>query len=175
MVCAMPADPGELSRLTALGVAPDGVQKFANAGQEINKMFLQLSAGAVRNMGAREPGSVISLFKNAYPNLETQPGAAQLMINALKMQAQWKIDESTAAGNWAQAQKDNALTTGAQNYRGMDTFQNWFSQTHDQHDYWRAAAAMSDRPPIAWSGLNDAQRQRVYDLIPPGSTFQADN
>lgn len=67
--------------LSALGTPPNAVKSFLGtnpaAGDALNKLFLQFSSQAVRQMGAREPGSVIQLFARAYPNLETQPRAAR--------------------------------------------------------------------------------------------------
>ena len=162
--------------LSGLGVDNDSIKRFLGtdpaAGDELNKLFLQFSAGAVRQMGAREPGSVISLFAKAFPNLETMPNAALLMTNALRMQAQWKMDRANAADSWALNQQRNAGPTG-ENYQGMKGFEASFGKSNDPRDYWRAAAAMSNEPDIAWRGLDDAGKQRIFDLIPPGAQFRA--
>jgi hypothetical protein len=161
--------------LSSLGVDSDSIKRFMGtdptAGDELNKLFLQFSAGAVRQMGAREPGSVISLFAKAFPNLETTPGAALLMTNALRMQAQWKMDRANAADAWALNQQRNAGPTG-ENYQGMKGFEDAFGKTNDPRNYWRAAAAMSNEPDIAWRGLDDAGKKQVFDLIPPGAQFR---
>jgi hypothetical protein len=162
--------------LAGLGVPQDSIQQFLgtdpSAGDALNKLFLQFSAGAVRNMGAREPGSVISLFAKAYPNLETMPHAAELMNNALRMQAQWKQDRANAAEQHALDQQRGMGQFG-ENYKGMLGFEQKFGQSNDPRHYWRAAAAMSNEPDIAWAGASAADKQRIYDLIPPGNTYRA--
>jgi hypothetical protein len=162
--------------LAGLGVSQDSIQQFLgtdpSAGDALNKLFLQFSAGAVRNMGAREPGSVISLFAKAYPNLETMPHAAELMNNALRMQAQWKADRTNAAEQHALDQQRGMGQFG-ENYKGMLGFEQKFGQSNDPRHYWQAAAAMSNEPDIAWSGASAADKQRIYDLIPPGNTYRA--
>jgi len=163
--------------LAALGMSDKDVQDRwfgvnPSTGDALNKLFLQLSSTAVRGMGAREPGSVIKLFAKAYPNLETQPHAVELMTNALRMNAQWNVDKAAAADRELQTQIQGRGPSGA-NFRGLYGFDDAFKKSNDPELYWRAAAAMSSEPSIAWRGLTDAQKQQVYDLIPPGSTFQA--
>jgi hypothetical protein len=52
--------------LKDLGVSDDQIKGFLNtdvaAGQILQKKFVELSAAALRTMGAREPGSVIQMF-----------------------------------------------------------------------------------------------------------------
>jgi hypothetical protein len=161
--------------LSSLGVPDQSVSAFLgtdpSAGDALNKLFLQFSSAAVRQMGAREPGSVISLFAKSYPNLETQPHAAELMTNALRMQAQWKQDRANAAEQWALDQQRNMGNFG-QNYRGLLGFEQQFANSNNPRDYWRAAAAMSNEPSIAWQGLSADQKQRVFGLIPAGTQFR---
>lgn len=162
--------------LSSLGVSDANVQLFTgtdpSAGDALNKLFLQMSAGAVRQMGAREPGSVISLFSKAYPNLATNPHAAELMANALQMQARFKVDMANAADQWLLDQQKNMGQLG-QNYRGLLGFEQAFAKEHSPRDYWRAAAAMSNEPDIAWKGASDAEKHQIYALIPPGSVYRA--
>ena len=160
--------------MEGLGVPADRVKQFTGidtaAGGALNKLFLQFSADAVRTMGAREPGSVISMFKNAYPNLESDPNAANLMNNYLRMQAQWKFDRANAAEAWNRNQQQNAGSFG-ENYRGLEGFDKSFDQTNSPEYYFRAAAAMSGDTKLAWANTSDADKQRIYDLIPPGRTW----
>jgi hypothetical protein len=128
-------------------------------------MFLKFSADAVRQMGAREPGSVISLFAKAFPNLETMPEAAELMNNALRMQAQWKTDRANAAEQWALQQQKGMGPTG-ENYQGMLGFEKQFGQTNNPRDYWLAARAMSHNQTDVWNGLSADQKAHVLSLIP---------
>ncbi len=160
--------------LSRMGVSDANIETFAHtnpaAGDELNKLFLKFSAGAVREMGAREPGSVIALFGRAFPNLETQPHAAEMMNNALMMQSKWYQDRANAA---EQRDLQQRATMGqfGENYQGLHGFRDQFNQANDPHDYWRAAAAMSQEKDIAWKGLSPAEAQKVYQQIMPGRQF----
>jgi hypothetical protein len=161
--------------MSALGVPDSIVNRFSHpeAGDDLNKLFLQYTSGVVRGMGAREPGSVINMFQRNYPNLETHPQAAQLMVQALRMQSRWAADRATAAQQWANNQRLNMGQYG-EKYQGMAGFEDAFDKTNNYHDYWRAAAAMANEPDIAWKGLNEAGQHRVFNLIPAGSMFYND-
>jgi hypothetical protein len=164
--------------LNGLGVSDDNIQTLLHtnpaAGDELTKLFLQFSAGAVRQMGAREPGSVISLFAKAYPNLETVPNAAELMTNALRMRAQWQQDRADAAEKW-NVEQQKGMGPFGQNYQGMNLFEKQFSQSNNPRDYWKAAQAFSigDKAEAqkAWQGMSEAEQHRVFALIPPGRKF----
>jgi muramidase (phage lysozyme) len=160
--------------LSTFGVPEDRLKQFVgtnpSAGDTLNKLFLKFSADAVRQMGAREPGSVISLFSKAYPNLETMPHAAELMTNALRMQAQWKQDRANAAEQWETGQRRGMGQFG-ENYAGFSGFEKQFADSNNPRDYWRAAAAMSNEREVAWRDASPTERQRVYDRIPAGATY----
>jgi hypothetical protein len=175
--------------LRSLGVPEDKVFNFLGVktteGATLNKQFLQLSSAAVLELGKHEAGSVLSQFVNAYPSLESDPGAALLMTNALRMQAQWKIDRANAAETYERDQQANSGPFG-QNYKGLAGFDAAFAKTNDVHDYWRAAAAVSGvqgaEPAtlqkfsnLAWRGTSDADKQRIYDHIPAGRQFVGDD
>jgi hypothetical protein len=158
--------------LSALGAPEENVKALLgtnpSAGDELNKLFMKFSADAVRQMGAREPGSVISMFAKAYPNLETMPNAALMMTNALRMQSQWAQDRANAAEQWNIGQQRQMGRFG-ENYQGMQGFEKQFSQTNGPRDYWKAAAAMSGDGQIAWDGTSREEKQRILALIPPGA------
>jgi hypothetical protein len=176
--------------LKFLGVSDDNVKKFlggtdTTAGGALQKLFLTFSSGAVRDLGSHEAASVLGQFARAYPSLESDPAAAQLMTNALRMQAQWKIDRADAAERWEMNQQQNKGAFG-QNYKGLAGFDESFNKTNDYRDYWRAAAAMSASAlpaataaksvaaGVAWKGISPGspEEQRIYDRIPAGRTFR---
>lgn len=161
----------EASRiLSALGVPDDQVLGMrAEQGQEAQKLFLTLSAQAVRNMGAREPGSVISLFAHAYPNLETQPGAVKLMTNMLYMQGKRAQDEYLMAEN-QHAQAVAALGSGRPYQPLGPALAEFNNGAHSSENYLRAAQAMAgDR--AAWSGLSRDQAEALAQLVPAGVQY----
>jgi hypothetical protein len=161
--------------MDSIGVPRSLVERFTHPqyGDDLNKLFLQYTSAEVRAMGAREPGSVISLFQANYPNLETHPQAAQLMVNALRMQSQWAADRSAAAQQWVADQRKNMGQFG-ENYQGLTGFENSFNKTNNPHDYWRAAAAMAGEKDVAWKGLDEAGQHRVFAFIPKGEKFVDD-
>ena len=162
------------SILQSLGVDPDKIKNSflgidPTAGQLLNKRFLELSAGAVRAMGAREPGSVINLFKNAYPSLESTPDTITLQTNAIAMDRLRATHEADAK---AQYYRDS-LSQNQQDptqYRGLNGFDKQFNATNDPQQYLHAAEAMSMRPE-AWKGSSSDQQQNIYNLIPSGKHF----
>jgi hypothetical protein len=95
--------------LSALGVSEDNVKAFTAmdpaAGDVMNKQFVTLAAQQTRLMGAREPGSIVQLFRGANPNFETQPEAVQLMGNVYQGLAQRALD----VRNHVRAYTDSAL------------------------------------------------------------------
>lgn len=156
--------------LQGLGVAPDWVKQNITdvaAGDVIQKNFLSQSAEAVRQMGAREPGSVISLFNRAYPRLETQPNAINLMQNIFQMQGQRQQDEFRLAQQ-QHAGAVNAVSQG-QPYEPLSKFTaNFAIGSNSAVNYLKAAQAMSDDS-VAWQGVRDPAT--VVSLIPKGTHF----
>lgn len=159
--------------LIGLGISPDTVaQKITNvaSGDVIQKNFLIQSASAVRQLGAREPGSVIALFSKAYPNLETQPQAVRLMENVFLMNAQ-RDKDALALANGFYAQNQAGLA-GGKPYQPLSRFEADFnSGAHSAGNYLRAAQIMSgDRS--GWSSLKtQAAQDAIWALIPPGEQF----
>lgn len=157
--------------LSQIGADPKTVQQYLTnpaSGDVINKMFLMQSSAAVRAMGAREPGSVLQLFGRAYPSLETQPDAINLMENVFKMQAQRAQDRLGQAQQFQNQQLNNVQA--GKSYSPLTNFETQFNTgTNSATNYLKAAEAMSGRT-TAWKGLNPQQQTAVWSLIPAGTT-----
>lgn len=115
----------------ALGFDPHsipGVDSKDNtaAGEALNKVFLQTTANAVRVMGAREPGSVISMFKAAYPSLDVRPETAKLMLNLIDQQYQRDIDRVQTAGKFLKNNPSGYISTD---------FDAYFNDKHPVEEY----------------------------------------
>jgi hypothetical protein len=141
------------------------------SGQILQKKFLELSSAAARNMGAREPGSVISMFAKAYPNLGTDEKAVRLQTNALymdRLRAQRLAEEKT---NHLNASVNDYQQSGQ--YRGLKGFNENFNKAHNPETYLSAAEAMSGVPQ-GWQRVKDPRQQSlVIGMIPSGSTFMS--
>ena len=161
--------------LKGLGVSDEKIGDLLKtdvaSGQILQKKFLELSSAAARNMGAREPGSVIQMFAKAYPNLGTDEKAVRLQTNALymdRLRAQRLAEEKT---NHISDSVNEFQQTGQ--YRGLKGFNEDFNKRHNPETYLSASEAMSGVPQ-AWQRIKDPrQQQAVADLIPSGSTFMA--
>ena len=68
--------------------------------QAFQKNATQLSTSAARTMGAREPGSVIAMFKNAYPNAELTSNALNAMFTQIQGLNDYKTSRQSAADQW---------------------------------------------------------------------------
>jgi hypothetical protein len=155
--------------LTAAGVGADAVKNIAGINpadaDAFNKQALRLSAEAVRGMGAREPGSVISLFSRAYPNLETQPQALDLMTNMLALQAQRAQDRRNfVLGRFNQPDGNS--------YGAVSQAQADFDRQSPAVAYLHAAEAMTQGYQAqAWGGAAPAELQQILKLIPTGRAY----
>src|SRR5207302_1752771 len=69
-------------------------------GQMLLKTFVTLATKAAREMGAREPGSVILLFQQNYPNMGMDPDAIRGLTNKIRMEVYRKLDHATAMDAW---------------------------------------------------------------------------
>jgi hypothetical protein len=161
--------------LKAAGVRDDQINEFlktdVTAGQLLQKKFLELSAGAARGMGAREPGSVIQLFAKAYPNLGTDPQAVTLQTNALHMdrlRAQQLAQEKT---NYLNDSINGVQGTGK--YRGLKGFNEAFNKSHPPEAYLSAAEAMSGAGEPWTRVTSNAERNAIIRFIPPGRRYLA--
>jgi hypothetical protein len=162
--------------LKAGGVSDDKINEFlktdVTAGQLLQKKFLELSAGAARGMGAREPGSVIQMFAKAYPNLGTDRGAVTLQTNALYMDRLRTQQLAQDKTNYLNESVNGVQRTGQ--YRGLRGFNEQFAKTHGPETYVRAAEAMSGPNYIQWDKIKStAERNAIVNLIPPGHQFYA--
>jgi hypothetical protein len=111
------------------------------SGQILQKKFVELSAAAARTMGAREPGSVISMFAKSYPNLGTDPQAITLQTNALymdRLRSQHLAEQKTNFLN----DSINGVQ-GSGQYRGLRGFNEAFNRSNPAENYLHAAEAMS--------------------------------
>jgi hypothetical protein len=155
-LAALNVDPKSIEGL--LGINPADADAF-------QKQALRLSTQAVRLMGAREPGGVISMFTRIYPSLETQPGALDLMTNVLSLQAQRVQDR-----------RDFILDKSQGGRAGMPAVHQaeaQFDRANPAVDYLHAGEAMS--PSFYTKGWKDAEtpeRQRaILNLIPQGRVY----
>jgi hypothetical protein len=161
--------------LKGMGVSDDQIKGFLNtdvaAGQILQKKFVELSAAAARNMGAREPGSVIQMFAKAYPNLGTDPQAVALQTNALymdRLRSQHLAEQKT---NYLNDSINGVQSTGQ--YRGLKGFNEAFNKSRPAETYLSAAEAMSGAGE-PWKRITStAQRNAVISLIPSGTKYLA--
>jgi hypothetical protein len=163
--------------LKAIGVPNDSISDFMRtdvaSGQILQKKFLELSAGAARNMGAREPGSVIQMFAKAYPNLGTDQNAIKLQTNALHMDRLRQQQLAQEKTNFLNDSVNGYQSTGQ--YRGLKGFNELFNAAHPVESYLHAAEAMSGAPE-AWARINPkdyATQNQIIRNMPPNTYFLA--
>ena len=88
--------------LTSLGVDPQTAQQWtgtnAAPGEILQKKLFELSTGATRAMGAREPGSVMQMFQKNYPGMTSQNMTIDAMTRLIDMDQTYKEDEVAARG-----------------------------------------------------------------------------
>lgn len=164
--------------MKAMGVSDDKIKEFTNTNvadtQALSKLFTINSAAAVRTMGAREPGSVISLFRNAYQNLGTDPDAVNLMTNIQVMQHNRDNDLANRKTNYLN-ESANDFSSG-KSYRGLTGFNEGFNKTNSSEMYMHGAEAMSGEKFSPWKNITDHNQQMaIVRLIPDGATFVAPN
>jgi hypothetical protein len=161
--------------LKTIGVPQDVINKNimtlpdVASGQILQKKFVELSAAAARTMGAREPGSVISMFAKSYPNLGTDPQAITLQTNALymdRLRSQHLAEQKTNFLN----DSINGVQ-GSGQYRGLRGFNEAFNRSNPAESYLHAAEAMSGATE-PWKRVTTmSQRNAVIRLIPPGTAY----
>ncbi len=165
----------EASRvMKGIGVPDDQIKKFLDTNvadsQALSKLFTVNSAAAVRQMGAREPGSVIQLFRNAYQNLGTDPGAVNFMTNVQTMQHLRDSELANAKTNYLN-ESFNGYSPG-KTYRGLQGFNETFGKTNAPEMYMHAAEAMSGDQFSPWAKIKSpAEQHAIISLIPKGSQF----
>ncbi len=160
--------------LKGLGVPDDKLQQLTDTNvadsQALSKLFTINSAAAVRTMGAREPGSVIMLFKNAYQNLGTDPEAVKFMTNAQYMDRLRQGSLADKKTGYLTDSVDQYQSGGK--YRGLNGFNEAFEKSDAPENYLHAAEAMSGGRFSPWGKITDpAQQAAIVSLIPKGRTF----
>jgi hypothetical protein len=168
-----------------LGATPEQTQALFNINPNdadaLQKQFVRLSTAAVRQMGAREPGSVINLFQKAFPSFETTPPSLDHMVNLMQMEQQRSLDKRDFVNNALMAPGGY----GAGGMPGMlsQAEANFDRQSGDS--YLRAANAMTPNSPLpswtpdALAGGSTPQTatgftpygMQIYSHIPAGATF----
>ncbi|HEX3862096.1 MAG TPA: glycoside hydrolase family protein [Stellaceae bacterium] len=160
--------------LSGLGASDENIQKLLGINptdaDALNKTFLLQVSSAVRTMGAREPGSIVSLFAKNFPNLETQPNAIKLLENVFLMQAQQAQDKLGQAQQHQNTQLENLRTN--QPYTPLTNMENSFAAGNNKSiNYLKAAEAMSytgsGTNPLA--GMSKSDAAAVWNLIPSGT------
>lgn len=76
--------------------------------QDFEKNSTQLATSAARTMGAREPGSIIQMFRSAYPNANQTQAALQVLVSQQKAATNYSIAEQQYVANWAQTHGQDA-------------------------------------------------------------------
>jgi hypothetical protein len=167
------------------GATPEQAQSVfginPNDADALQKQFVRVQMSAARQMGAHEPGSVIGMFKQAYPSFETTPPSLDHMINLMQMEQQRALDKRDfvnsalmAPGGYGAAGMPGMLS---QAEAGFDR------QSGDS--YLRAANAMTPHSPLpswtpdALAGGSTPQTatgftpygNQIYNHIPAGATF----
>src|SRR6185312_12362842 len=161
--------------LTGLGASDETAKALLgtdpSAGDVIRKQFLIQGAAAVRQLGAREPGSVIVLFNRAYPNLETQHNAINLLQNVLFMQGQ-RTNDLFHIAQQHHAAAVNGLQNG-QSYEPLSQTEDDFNTgPHSTINYLKAAQSMSGDA-AAFKGMKPEMFDTIQALIPRGRQYLA--
>lgn len=104
------------------GLDPSGKMFDQSLGdfQAFNKNALALSTGAARQMGAREPGSVIQMFQKAYPSADLVKTTLQGMFTQFRGINDYNILQQQSAQQW---RNDHAGT--------LDGFQSKWNEVMD--------------------------------------------
>ena len=161
--------------LKQLGMGDDKVRDFLStdvaAGQLLQKKFVELSAAAARSMGAREPGSVISMFAKAYPNLGTDAQAVRMQTNALYMDRLRQQQLAQQKTNYLNDSINGYRTSG--DYRGLKGFNEQFNTSNPPERYLGAAEAMSGAPEVWRRTTSTPERNATIRLMPPGTRYLA--
>lgn len=145
-----------------LGVAPETAKAWlgtdAPAGEILQKKLFELSTGATRAMGAREPGSVMQMFQKNYPNLTSQGMTIDAMSRLLDMDQKYKEDE--VGGRQQHYQGQIAAVNSGQPYGGLSGY-----QQPDPRVYQAAALAAGGMPHSVWTtGLTPQQQVQALKL-----------
>ena len=110
--------------LTRLPGVSEDFKKEVGDYQAFSKNAINLSATAARAMGAREPGSVIQMFKNAYPNAGLTSNALDAMFTQIQGVNDYKQTLQQAADAWRQDPRNKTPGT-------LDGFQAQWNKVMD--------------------------------------------
>jgi hypothetical protein len=146
----------------ALGVSPQNMQAFLGTnpvnGELLQKKLFELSTGAVRGMGAREPGSVLAMFQKNYPNLSSRDMTIDAMTRLIDTDQTYKEDEVNGRQQYL-GQQIQGVGQG-QPYNGLGGY-----QQPDPRTYQAAALATGKLPYATWSkGLSPQQQTQALTL-----------
>lgn len=118
--------------------------------EQFAKNSIQLSTAAARTMGAREPGSVIQMFRGAYPNSDMQKSSLQVLLTQQEASQHYAISKQQFMDNW-QSQKGSLA--------GADSA--WNKSASQEAMFYMT---MAKNYPEAW--------KRYYQALPKGSQQQ---
>ena len=146
----------------ALGVSPQNMQAWLGTnpvnGELLQKKLFELSTGAVRGMGAREPGSVLAMFQKNYPNLTSRDMTIDAMTRLIDTDQTYKEDEVNGRQQYLNQQIQNVGQ--GQPYNGLGGY-----QQPDPRTYQAAALATGKLPYTTWSkGLSPQQQTQALTL-----------
>lgn len=147
---------------TALGVPEKTVQEWvgtdAPAGEILQKKLFELTTGAVRGMGAREPGSVMLMFQKNYPQLSSRNMTIDAMSRLLDMDQVYQENEIGGRQHYLSGQIQNVAQ--GKGYEGLSGY-----QQPDPKLYQAAALATGGMPYSVWSkGLTSPQQTQALQL-----------
>lgn len=126
-------------------------------GELLQKKLFELSTGAVRSMGAREPGSVIGMFQKNYPNMDSRNTTIDAMTRLLDMDQIRNQDYAASVqGYHNESVKQLSPTEG---YRGLSGFESQFDKTNPPKVYVGAALAAGGLPFKDWTHSLSPQEQ----------------
>ena len=149
-----------LLQLPGMQKAFPGMKDEVSAWQEFEKNSVMLSSSAARTMGAREPGSVIAMFKNAYPNASLTDQTLGAMFAQIHGMNDYHIATQSAADQWRNAPQNPEKGT-------LAGFQSYANKTIDPQMF-----VYRQMPPAAQQAyaksLTPAQRQAFAAKIQAG-------
>jgi hypothetical protein len=148
--------------LATLGVPDATIKQWMgtdpNAGEVLQKKLFELTTGAVRGMGAREPGSVMMMFQKNYPQMSSRNMTTDAMSRLLDMDQVYQEDE--VAGQRSYLGDQVSKVAQGKQYEGLSGY-----QQPDPRLYQAAALATGGMPYSVWSqGLTPEQQTQALKL-----------
>lgn len=150
---------------SALGMSPEKAQSYFGtnpvSGELLQKKLFELSTGAVRGMGAREPGMVVQMFAKNYPNMNSQNMTIDSMTRLLDMDQTYKEDASAGKRDYLNQSLSQGAQAGSDGaYRGLSGY-----TPPDPKVYQSAALASGGMPFADWSkGLTPQEQTAALKL-----------